>query len=124
MKIRDYFVSQLQAHQLFDWFLIKYSKRDGTWEHKHGYDTGWRFSDDPLAIWYQQDALLDPHEYGTTDREFKASSEKDDQRIVEFMHEIGFEELTTRTEDYMPEVWPRFVPIDPNQIAKLLTQSV
>ena len=123
MTTRDYLVSQLQAQGLWGWFLAKFSKRDGTWEHKHGYDTGWRFSDDPPAMWYQQDVLMDPHEYGTTDREFLASNDPDDQRIVGFMREIGFEEHTTRTDDkFLPEVWPRFVPIDSNHIAALLTQ--
>jgi hypothetical protein len=123
MTTRDYLVSQLQAHGLWEWFLAKFSKRDGTWEHKHGYDTGWRFSDDPPAMWYQQDVLMDPHEYGTTDREFLASNDPDDQRIVGFMRDIGFEEHTTRTDDkFLPEVWPRFVPIDSNHIAALLSQ--
>lgn len=123
MKIRDYLASQLQEHGLWEWFITSFAKRDGTWEHKHGYDTGWRFSDDPPAIWYQQDVLMDPHEYGTTDREFLASSDLDDQRIVEFMRDIGFEERTSRIDDrYLPEVWPRFVPIDPNHIATLLSQ--
>lgn len=112
MKTRDYFVSKLQEHGLWDWFLAKFTKPDGSWEHRHGYDTGWRFSESPPAIWYQQNVLVDLHEHGTTDREFLASTDPDDQRIVEFMRQIGFIERTTRKpEKILPEVWPKFVPI-------------
>jgi hypothetical protein len=112
LKTRDYFVSKLQEHGLWDWFLSKFTKPEGSWEHRHGYDTGWHFSDSPPAIWYQQHILADPHEFGSTDREFLASTDPDDQRIVDFMREIGFVERTTRTpQRFLSEVWPRFVRV-------------
>jgi hypothetical protein len=112
VKTRDYFVSKLREHELWDWFLARFTKPDGSWEHRHGYDTGWHFSDSPPAIWYQQNVLVDPHEHGTTDREFLASTDPDDQRMVSFMREIGFVERTTRNpERILPEVWPKFVRI-------------
>ena len=60
LKTRDYFVSKLQEHGLWDWFLSKFAKPDGSWEHRHGYDTGWQFSDSPPAIWYQQNRSCGP----------------------------------------------------------------
>lgn len=82
MNTRDLFVSKLKEHGLWEWFIAKFSKADGSWEHEHGYDYGWRFSDLRPAIWYQQDMLIDPFDYGNTDREFAASSDPDDQFMI------------------------------------------